>query len=151
MARGVNKVILIGNLGADPEINHTPNGTKVARIRIATTESYKDKNGEWKEETEWHNVVLWQYLADNTEKHLKKGSKVYIEGKLKNRSYEKDGSKKFFTEVLALSMILLDQKSSEMTIESSSYSQEKKEDYPITSNESFSHDNSSNNDDDIPF
>lgn len=109
MAKSLNRVTLLGNLGQDPEFRTTPQGSSVCTLNIATSESYKDKNsGEWKDSTEWHRVTLWDYLADNANKYLKKGNKVYIEGKLKTRSYEdRDGSKKYITEVLAQSMILL--------------------------------------------
>ena len=84
---GVNKVILVGNLGKDPEVRHLENGATVANFSLATTESYKDRNtGERRDQTEWHNVVLWRGLADIAEKYLKKGSPVYIEGKSRTRS-----------------------------------------------------------------
>ncbi|NCA85189.1 MAG: single-stranded DNA-binding protein [Clostridia bacterium] len=95
---GINKVILIGNLGRDPEIMTFENGVKRANVTVATTESYKDKEGNWVEQTEWHNVVLWRWMA---EKNLVKGDMVYIEGKLKTRTYDKDGVKHYFTEVIA--------------------------------------------------
>lgn len=95
---GINKVILIGNLGRDPEITTYESGVKRATVSVATTESYKDKEGNWVEQTEWHNVVLWRWLA---ERNLVKGDMVYIEGKLKTRTYDKDGVKHYFTEVIA--------------------------------------------------
>ncbi|MCF8364936.1 MAG: single-stranded DNA-binding protein [Bacteroidales bacterium] len=96
---GVNRVILVGNLGKDPEIMTFENGVKRAAISVATTESYKDKEGNWVDQTEWHNVVLWRWLA---EKNLIKGDTVYIEGKLKTRSWDdKDGNKRYTTEVVA--------------------------------------------------
>ncbi|AFM04472.1 single stranded DNA-binding protein [Bernardetia litoralis DSM 6794] len=97
---GVNKVILLGNLGQDPEIRTLENGTKVSTISIATSENFKDQSGEWQERTEWHRVVLWRWNAEKAEK-LKKGDKVYIEGKLSTRSWEQDGVKKYVTEVVA--------------------------------------------------
>ncbi len=106
---GVNKVILIGNLGADPEIRHLQNGVSVANFRIATSETYKDKNtGEKREQTEWHSIVAWRGLAEITEKYLKKGSKVYVEGKLRTRKWEKDGIDRYTTEIMADEMTLLD-------------------------------------------
>ncbi len=109
---GVNKVILIGNLGADPEIRHLQNDVSVANFRIATTETYKDKNtGEKREQTEWHSIVAWRGLATITEKYLKKGSKVYIEGKLRTRKWEKDGIDRYTTEIMADEMNLLDRPS----------------------------------------
>ena len=88
MAKSVNKVILIGNLGKDPEVKYTPQGTAVARLTVATNERFKDKSGEWQDRTEWHNVVLWQRLAEIAGEYLKKGGKVYIEGRLQTRSWD---------------------------------------------------------------
>jgi single-strand DNA-binding protein len=110
MARSVNSVTLLGNLGQDPEIRTTPTGAQVCTLNVATTESYKNRNGEWVEETEWHRVVLWEGLAENAGKNLRKGSKVYVEGKIKTRSYEKDGEKRRITEVRGLKVISLDPK-----------------------------------------
>lgn len=97
---GVNKVILLGNLGQDPEIRTLESGVKVATVSIATNENYKDQAGEWQDRTEWHRVVLWRWNAEKAEK-LKKGDKVYVEGKLATRSWEQDGVKKFITEIIA--------------------------------------------------
>jgi single-strand DNA-binding protein len=107
---GVNKVILIGNLGADPEIRHLPSGIPVASFRIATSETFKDKTtGEKREQTEWHSIVAWRGLAEITEKYLKKGSKVYVEGKLRTRQWQdKDGNQRYTTEIQADEMTLLD-------------------------------------------
>jgi single-strand DNA-binding protein len=110
MAKSVNKVILVGNLGKDPEVKFTPQGTAVAKITVATSNSYKDKqSGEWKETTEWHNVVLWQRTAEIAGEYLKKGSKVYIEGRLQTRSWDDktSGQKKYMTEVVANELVLL--------------------------------------------
>lgn len=107
MSTGVNKVILIGNLGKDPEVRHLDNGASVANFSIATTESYKDKNGQKVDQTEWHNIVLWRGLADISEKYLKKGDSVYIEGKLRTRSWEKDGVTRYTTEVVGDQMTML--------------------------------------------
>ena len=105
---GVNKVILVGNLGKDPEVRHLDNGRAVASFSIATSETYKNKSGERVTNTEWHNVVLWSPLAEIAEKYLKKGGKVYIEGKLTSRSYDdKDGNRKYITEVVGREMTLL--------------------------------------------
>ncbi len=104
----VNKVILIGNLGADPEIRRFSDDGIVANFRIATTESYKDKNGDWQDNTEWHNIVAWRYLAERVEKYLKKGMQVYVEGKLTTRSWEdKEGNKRYTTEVVANNINML--------------------------------------------
>ncbi|TAH26030.1 MAG: single-stranded DNA-binding protein [Cytophagales bacterium] len=105
---GVNKVILLGHLGKDPEIRAVESGRRVCSFTLATTESYKDKNGEKVENTEWHNVVFWGPVVDVFEKYVKKGTQIYIEGKLRTRSYEsKEGVKKYITEVLGESMTLL--------------------------------------------
>ncbi|RQO31765.1 single-stranded DNA-binding protein [Taibaiella sp. KBW10] len=108
-----NSVQLIGHLGIDPEVKILDKGAKVARIRIATTERYKNKNGEWMEETTWHSVVLWEQLAERTAQNLHKGSHVLIEGKLSSRSYtDATGQKKYVTEVRANNFMLLDKKES---------------------------------------
>ncbi len=112
MANGVNKAILIGNLGADPEVKHLDSGTVVARLRMATGESYRDRDGNRQERTEWHNVVLWRRLAEVAEQYLKKGDQIYVEGRLQTRSYEKDGVTKYFTEIIGNSMTMLGKKSS---------------------------------------
>lgn len=105
---GVNKVILVGRLGADPEVRTLESGTKVASIRVATSERYKDRNGNQQESTEWHNVVLWRGLADVTEKYLKKGDQVYVEGKIKTRKWtDKDGNDRYSTDVVADEMTML--------------------------------------------
>jgi single-strand DNA-binding protein len=107
--KSVNKVILIGNLGKDPEIKYTPQGTAVAKLTIATNERYKDKEGNWQDRTEWHNVVLWQRLAEIAGEYLKKGGKVYIEGRLQTRSWDdkQNGQKKYMTEVVGNDLVLL--------------------------------------------
>ena len=107
--KSVNKVILIGNLGKDPEVKYTPSGTPVAKLALATNERYKDKNGEWQDRTEWHNVVLWQRLAEIAGEYLKKGGKVYIEGRLQTRSWDdkQTNQKKYMTEVVASDLVLL--------------------------------------------
>ena len=114
---GVNKVILIGNLGKDPEVRHLESGAVVANFSLATSETYKDrKTGEKITQTEWHNVVIWRGLAEVAEKYLKKGSSVYIEGKLRSRSWDdKDGIKRYTTEILADVMTMLGGKSDSST------------------------------------
>jgi single-strand DNA-binding protein len=107
---GVNKVILIGNLGRDPEVRHLEGGASVANFPMATTETYKDKTGNRVEQTEWHNIVMWRGLADVAEKYLKKGMTIYVEGKLRTRSYDKDGQKHYRTEILADNMTILTRK-----------------------------------------
>lgn len=108
---GVNKVILVGNLGKDPEIRHLENGTAVANFAIATSESYKDKEGNRIDQTEWHNIVVWRKLAEIAESYLKKGSQIYLEGKLRTRSWEdQQGNKKYTTEVVADTFTMLGKK-----------------------------------------
>jgi len=109
---GINKVILIGNLGRDPEMRYTPNSIAVCSFSIATSETYKDRNsGERITQTEWHNIVLWRGLAETSEKYLRKGSKVYIEGKLKTRKWDdKQGITRYSTEIVADVMQMLDKK-----------------------------------------
>jgi len=109
MAKSINKVILIGNLGKDPEVKYTPSGTPVAKFSLATNERYKDKSGEWQERTEWHNIVAWQKLAEIVGEYVKKGSKLYIEGRLTTSSWEdkQSGEKKYRTEIVAQDIVLL--------------------------------------------
>ena len=109
MAKSLNKVMLIGNLGKDPEVKYTPSGTPVAKLTVATNERFKDKDGQWADRTEWHNVVLWQRLAEIAGEYLKKGGKVYIEGRLQTRSWEdkQTNQKRYMTEVVASDLVLL--------------------------------------------
>ena len=113
MGKGINKVILIGNLGNDPEVKYIPNGSAVANITVATSETWKDKNtGEQKEKTEWHRVVFFRRLAEIVGKYLHKGSKIYIEGKLQTRKWQdQSGNDRYTTEVVANEMQMLDGKS----------------------------------------
>lgn len=106
--RGVNKVILIGNLGRDPEVRYTRDGTAVANLNVATSESWNDPNGQRQERTEWHRVVAWGRLAEVAKEYLSKGRQVYIEGKLQTRSWEdKEGNKRYTTEVKVDQMVML--------------------------------------------
>lgn len=108
---GVNKVILVGNLGKDPEVRHLDNGRAVANFPLATSETYKNKQGERVTNTEWHNVVLWTPLAEIAERFLKKGGQVYIEGKITTRSWDdQDGNKRYTTEVVGREITLLGSK-----------------------------------------
>lgn len=109
MARGVNKVILVGNLGADPEVKYMPNGNAVANVTVATSESWKDKqSGEQKDKTEWHRVVFFRRLAEIAGEYLKKGSQIYIEGKLQTRKWQdKNGNDRYTTEIIANEMQML--------------------------------------------
>ena len=110
MARGINKVILIGNLGQDPEVRYMPNGNAVANVTVATSETWKDKSsGENQERTEWHRVVFFRRLAEIAGEYLKKGSKVYIEGKLQTRKWQdQNGNDRYTTEIVANEMQMLD-------------------------------------------
>ena len=111
----INKVILIGNVGQDPEVRYAgdaSNGAKVATIRLATTERYKDRNGNLQEHTEWHSIVVWRNTADVVEKYVRKGSQLYIEGRLRTRSWDdQTGNKRYTTEILADNLQLLGKKS----------------------------------------
>jgi len=104
----VNKVILIGNVGKDPEVRYLEGNVAVCRLPLATSESYKNRSGENVTQTEWHNIVLWRGLADIAQKFVKKGSQIYIEGRISNRSYDdREGNKRYVTEIVASSMMLL--------------------------------------------
>jgi single-strand DNA-binding protein len=103
----VNKVILIGNLGADPELKYTPSSRALCNLRIATTDVFKDKGGQRQERTEWHRVTVWGDQAENCSKYLSKGRSVYIEGRLQTRSYDKDGQKHYATDVVADRVVFL--------------------------------------------
>lgn len=108
-SRGVNKVILVGNCGADPETRFLPSGGAVANVTLATSETWKDKNtGQPQEKTEWHRVVFFNRLAEIVGEYVKKGSKIYIEGSLRTRSWEQDGIKRYATEIVAAEMQMLD-------------------------------------------
>lgn len=109
MARSVNKVTLIGNLGNDPEMKALPSGNQVANLSIATTDSWRDRNsGEMQERTEWHRVVCFERLAEICGQYLRKGSRIYIEGSLRTRSWEQDGQKRYTTEIIGREMMMLD-------------------------------------------
>ncbi|MDQ3046580.1 MAG: single-stranded DNA-binding protein [Bacteroidota bacterium] len=108
---GVNKVILVGNLGKDPEVRHLEGGAAVANFTLATSEIYKDKNGNRNEQTEWHNIVVWRGLAEIAEKYLKKGMTIYVEGKLRTRSWDdKEGNKRYTTEIVGDTFTILSKK-----------------------------------------
>lgn len=112
--RGVNRVMLIGNLGKEPDMQFLEGNIAVAKFSLATTESYKDRGGRLITQTEWHTVVLWRGLAELAQKYLHKGSLVYVEGRLKTRSWEdKEGNKKFATEIVGDNLIMLDKRGSE--------------------------------------
>ena len=109
MAKSVNKVILVGNVGQDPEVKYTPSGLPVAKVSVATSERFKDRNDQWQDRTEWHSVVAWQRLAEIVGEYVCKGSKLYVEGKLQTSSWEdkQSGERKFRTEIVARDIVLL--------------------------------------------
>lgn len=114
MSRTLNKVMLIGNVGKDPEVNFTPSGVKVTQFRLATSETWKDKDGVVQEHTDWHTIIAWRGLADIVEKLIKRGSRIYIEGKIQSRTFEdRDGNKRYITEIVADNLLLLDSKKSD--------------------------------------
>ena len=139
---GVNKVILVGNLGKDPQVRYLDSGVAVANFSLATTENYKNKEGERVSQTEWHNVVLWRGLAEVAEKYLKKGASVYIEGKIRTRKWEdKEGVARYSTEILGDNMTMLGGKTtSEDILEGKTPSKDESQD-----------DNQSSVKDDLPF
>lgn len=147
---GVNKVILIGNLGIDPEVRRLESGVPVARVALATSETFTDKNsGEKREITEWHNVTMWRGLAEVAEKYLHKGDKIYVEGKLKTRSWEDEkGEKRYATDIVADNMTMLG--SSKGPVDSSSEGAKQETGKKPPKPESTPLD-SGNEEDDLPF
>ncbi len=140
MSRGVNKVILIGNLGQDPELKYTPNGHAVSTFSIATTEGRKDKDGNWNDHTEWHRVVTWNKTAETAGEYLKKGSQVYIEGRIQTRQWDdKEGVKRYTTEIVAQNLQMLGRRSDGAPAPT--------DDFPAEPNQESSGDESS----DLPF
>jgi single-strand DNA-binding protein len=120
MANSVNKAILVGRLGKDPEVKYTQGGTPVAKFTLATNEVWKDQNGEKQERTEWHNIVAWTRLAEICGQYLTKGSRVYVEGRIQTRSWEdKEGNKRYITEIRADNLVMLSGKSEEARSEKS--------------------------------
>jgi single-strand DNA-binding protein len=142
MAKGLNKVMLIGHLGKDPELKYTEKGTAYCNFSIATDESYKDENGNKVERTEWHNIITWRKLAEICQQYLKKGSKIYCEGKLQTDSYEKDGVKRYSTKIVMTDMAMLDSKGSGSTSGSSD---------KVSEVSSKPAGNTTGDDDDLPF
>jgi single-strand DNA-binding protein len=108
MSRGFNRVVLIGNVGKEPEIRYTGTGIAVATFSLATSELWRDKDGNQQERTDWHNIVAWRKLAEIIQEIVHKGSRVLVEGKIQNRSYEKGGEKRYITEIIADNILLLD-------------------------------------------
>lgn len=154
-SRGVNKVILVGNCGADPETRFMPNGNAVANLTIATSDSWKDKNsGENVEKTEWHRVIFFNRLAEIVGQYVRKGSKLYIEGRLQTRSWEQDGVKRYATEIVANEMQMLDSKGggqSANTQDSSDFGQQRSSAPAKSAPADSAPPNFDNFDDDIPF
>lgn len=145
---GVNKVIIVGNLGANPELKFTPNGQAVARMNLATGESWTDKNGQKQERTEWHRVVVWGKLAEICGKHLSKGRQVYVEGRLQTRSWEdQQGQKRYTTEVVANTVQFLG--SAPGASQDRSYAQD--DNNFSGSSDNFSQEPSFDADEEIPF
>ncbi len=143
MARGINKVILVGNLGRDPETRYLPSGGAVTNVSLATSRSWKDRDsGEQKEKTEWHRIVFFNRLAEIAGEYLKRGSKVYVEGELRTREWEKEGQKHFTTEIVGNEMQMLDSKGGGSDYETSNSSSEASP-TSLSSSEMI--------DDDIPF
>lgn len=150
MAGSVNKVILVGNLGADPEIRVLENGAKLARLSVATSESYTDKQtGERREVTEWHNVTFWRKMADIAENYLKKGSKIYLEGKLKTRSWQdENGQTRYATDVSGDYFTMIGPKPGNENQNAGPYTQEPNKPESNVSEDLLSEDDDS---DDLPF
>ena len=139
---GINKVILVGNLGRDPEVRTLENGAKVANFTLATSESYKNREGQRVTTTEWHNIVLWRGLADIAERYLSKGNQVYIEGKIRTRSWDdKDGIKRYTTEILGDNLTMLGGRRD----------MEESEPSPPAAQETAPESNVSDEKDDLPF
>ncbi len=148
---GVNKVILVGRLGKDPEVRNLENGAVVANFSIATSESYKDKTtSERKEITEWHNIVLWRGLAEIAAKYLHKGDMVYIEGKLRTRSWEKDNVTRYTTEIVGDNMTMLGNKPGTGN-GGQEYSAQSSPSKNTSTSEDFNTPSSDNTTDDLPF
>lgn len=141
--KGVNKVIIIGNLGKDPEVRHMPNGNAVTRVSIATSESWKDKNtGQQNERTEWHRIVFFNRLAEIAGEYLTKGSKIYVEGQLRTNQWDKDGQKHYTTEIIVREMQMLDSRGE---------AQPKQEEQQNLTGKGFDSPSPEDFDDDIPF
>jgi single-strand DNA-binding protein len=154
-SRGINKVILVGNLGNDPEVRYMPNGNAVANISLATSDSWKDKtSGEQQEKTEWHRVVFFNRLAEIVEQYVKKGAKLYVEGRLQTRSWEQEGIKRYSTEIVASEMQMLDGRAGPQEMNDNAFGQSQRPPEPSQSegqSKAAQPANFDNFDDDIPF
>ena len=146
MARsGINKVILVGNLGQDPEVKYTAGGDAVTTLSIATSDSWKDKDtGQDQERTEWHRVVLWRRLAEIAGEYLNKGSKVYVEGQLRTRKWEQEGQTRYTTEIIARELQFLDSKNTTESLKTNDSQVESEKSLPEIEDSSI-------DDDEIPF
>jgi single-strand DNA-binding protein len=144
MPKSVNKVILVGNIGKDPDVKYTPSGVPVAKFSLATNERFKGKSGEWQERTEWHNVIAWQRLAEIVGEYVQKGNKLYVEGRLQTSSWEdrQSGEKKYKTEIVAHDLVLLggNNGARDANVPQRSHAEHAEEDFP-----------GSITDEDIPF
>jgi len=141
----VNKVILVGNVGKDPEVRYLENGVAVAKFPLATSENYKNKSGERVSNTEWHNIVAWRGLAEIAEKYVKKGNQLFIEGKLASRSWDdKEGNKRYITEVIVNNMQMLDKRNQSSDNQPAAAVVEPKADSSVETNEEKT-------EDDLPF
>lgn len=141
MAKGLNKVMLIGHLGKDPELSYTPSGVAVCKFSLATDESYKGEDGNKVEKVEWHNMVAWRKLGEICSTYLKKGSKIYAEGKIQTESYEKEGKKNYITKIIMSEMVMLDNKGGGKSPESA----------PATNGEAEVVSDKAKDDGDLPF
>lgn len=147
--RGINKVILIGHLGRDPEVKRLDANTTVAKFSLATTEPYKTKEGTWAEQTEWHNIVMWRQLAERAERDLRKGMPIYIEGKIRSRSWDdKDGNKRYVTEVVADMFSILERRNNDQEHTNTNSSQTQQQQANEVAEKSFDIEDAS---DDLPF
>jgi single-strand DNA-binding protein len=156
MARSLNRAEIIGNVGVEPELRTTPQGNSVCTLKIATSESYKDKNtNEWKDDTEWHRVVFWDNLAEQAAKNLNVGSKIYVEGKIRTRKYDdREGITRFITEIVASKLIILDPKTQKSNYSDNTSQLDSSQNIKSTDSSSLEDDFSNTeteDDDDIPF
>jgi len=156
MARSLNRAEIIGNVGVEPELRTTPQGNSVCTLKIATSESYRDKNtNDWKEDTEWHRVVFWDNLAEQAAKNLNVGSKIYVEGKIRTRKYDdREGITRFITEIVASKLIILDPKTQKSNYNDNTSQSDSSQNIKSTNSSSLEDDFSNTeteDDDDIPF
>lgn len=148
----INKVTLVGNLGKDPEIRHLEGGTSVAKFSLATNENYRDKNGEWQTQTEWHDIVAWRQLAEKAARDLHKGSLVYIEGKITHRKWQdKEGQDRYSTEIVASTIRSLERREGAGGGKAYGENIPGAESTPVTRNDYTSKDVGLPEDDDLPF